>query len=250
MHMIYFTTITEHTYLIRKCKYVVYSEAKDCGGEVPDSQGRCCVNVCNVNLWIDTLINSNKSLSILGCTNVTQSPIVQFSILFLSPIYSYNNSLILNFSGAGDTSSALTKTWDCAKEACSNSIFHDWNSCLIFFSMIVLTQMCLYCATWQWKTIYLIYCFYKSHETGSAPQTKMSLLLSRCAACLRIAKTWREAIASLSGCKSSIQSFQPNVSARGWQRSRDGGGMERSSRDEVWREERDERGKSQWRKSD
>lgn len=79
------------------------------------------------------------------------------------------------------------------------------------------------------KTIYSIDCFYKSHESGCTPATETCLSPSRCSARLRIAKTWREAAVPLSGCKPT---WIFSVQARRWQRSRDGGGMERGGRDE------------------
>lgn len=76
------------------------------------------------------------------------------------------------------------------------------------------------------------------------------VLLSRCSVCLRIAKSWREAAVPLSGCKParifSVQRFSAEMTEER-ERGRNG---ERRQRREVWREERDERGKSQWRKSD
>lgn len=84
----------------------MFSTQKSVEEEAPDSQGRCCVNVHNVNLWTDTPNASNKSLSVARCTIVTPSAVVTFFILslFLSLIYSCNTSFILIFSGAGDTS--------------------------------------------------------------------------------------------------------------------------------------------------
>lgn len=151
-----------------------------------------------------------------------------------------------------DTSSALTKTQDCAKSACCKimNISHYWQFC-IFFSMNVFAWMdsCRAIRQIKKKSDVLSRSFYKPDR-----RMRVDAWLPRAFRC-RDARSLHGKHGGKQPCLlqdvNRRASFQSSISAPWWQRSgergRNGG---RQRRREVWREERDERGKSQWRKSD